>query len=274
MGRKCWSAALAFSSPCVGVRRLSLLAERGVYPSRDLLGYQTGSRTGTGDGCCFFLSHDASDSKHKKKQKHKARQVVWKVPKAVPGLGTSPRHWQEHLTRKLREPGFLQDERGPMFVHGCGPRYLHLCACGRYAAKDMEMRQGIVTEKRQALPGRSLSRTTSGFIFGVAEEYVKQLCTDFGSGELKGANNLVFENPRRMTRLWMRTDKAGTGSGLAGCIVQTIKNAVCQLSTHVGTATIRDEAVKRLLRYLVGNPLCNKMEGCTLDVPTAAGRCW
>ena len=51
-----------------------------------------------------------------------------------------------------------------------------------------------------------------------------------------------------------------------------IKNAVCQLSTHVGTATYRDEAnVKRMLRYLVGNPLCNKIEGCTLDVPVAAG---
>ena len=47
---------------------------------------------------------------------------------------------------------------------------------------------------------------------------------------------------------------------------------MCQLSTHVGTATNRNEAnVKRLLRYLVGNPLCNKYEGCKLDVPAAAG---
>ena len=34
-----------------------------------------------------------------------------------------------------------------------------------------------------------------------------------------------------------------------------IKNAVCQLSTHVGTATTRDDIdIKRLLRYLVGKP--------------------
>ena len=34
-----------------------------------------------------------------------------------------------------------------------------------------------------------------------------------------------------------------------------IKNAVCQLSTHVGTATTRDEIdIKRLLTYLVGKP--------------------
>ena len=51
-----------------------------------------------------------------------------------------------------------------------------------------------------------------------------------------------------------------------------IKNAVCQLSTHFGAATIRDEAnVKRVLRYLVGNPLRDTVEGCTLDVPAAAG---
>ena len=34
-----------------------------------------------------------------------------------------------------------------------------------------------------------------------------------------------------------------------------IKNAVCQLSTHVGTATTGDEInIKRWLRYLIGDP--------------------
>ena len=50
------------------------------------------------------------------------------------------------------------------------------------------------------------------------------------------------------------------------------KNAVCQLSTHVGTATARDESsVKRLLRCLVGNPVCNKVVGCKLNVSGIAG---
>ena len=30
-------------------------------------------------------------------------------------------------------------------------------------------------------------------LFGVADDDVKQLCTDFGSGELKGTNNLAVE---------------------------------------------------------------------------------
>ena len=51
-----------------------------------------------------------------------------------------------------------------------------------------------------------------------------------------------------------------------------IKNAVCQLSTHVGTATTRDEInIKRLLRYLIGNPACNMIVGCYLDYPCIAG---
>ena len=59
VARRCRSTALAFL-PFIGVRRLSLLAEGGVYLSRYLLGYHTVGRTGTGDGCCFFLNHDAS----------------------------------------------------------------------------------------------------------------------------------------------------------------------------------------------------------------------
>ena len=51
-----------------------------------------------------------------------------------------------------------------------------------------------------------------------------------------------------------------------------IKNADCQLSTHVGTATTHDEIhIQRLLRCLIGNPACNMIVGCNLDVPGIAG---
>ena len=41
------------------------------------------------------------------------RRVVWTVRKAMLGLRTSPRRWQEHLSGKLKEHGFVQDERDP-----------------------------------------------------------------------------------------------------------------------------------------------------------------
>ena len=46
------------------------------------------------------------------------RRVVWKVRKAMLGLRTSPRRWQEHLSGKLKEHGFIQDQRDPcLFVN-------------------------------------------------------------------------------------------------------------------------------------------------------------
>ena len=58
------------------------------------------------------------------------RRVVWKERKAMLGLGTSPRRWQEHLSGKLKERGFDQDERDPCLFVGVG--HLHWRACGRY----------------------------------------------------------------------------------------------------------------------------------------------
>ena len=41
------------------------------------------------------------------------RRVVWKMRKAMLGLRTSPRRLQEHLSGKLKEHGFVQDELDP-----------------------------------------------------------------------------------------------------------------------------------------------------------------
>ena len=44
------------------------------------------------------------------------RRVVWEVRKAALGLRTSPRHWQVHLSSKLKEHCFVQDERDPFLL--------------------------------------------------------------------------------------------------------------------------------------------------------------
>ena len=59
------------------------------------------------------------------------KRVVWRVRKAMLGLRTSPRRWQEHLSGKAKEHGIVQDERDPcLFVN---TEHLHWCACGRHA---------------------------------------------------------------------------------------------------------------------------------------------
>ena len=103
----------------------------------------------------------------------------------------------------------------------------------------------MVTEERQEFLGRLLSRTTKGFIFIVSEDCVKRWFSDFGFGGLKGANNLVFEKHHEDGTI-LNEDGQRCHTQMLGRLLwldrPDIKNAVCQLSTHVGTATNRDEA--------------------------------
>ena len=148
-------------------------------------------------------------------------------------------------------------------------------------AKDMAMHWGMVTDKPQEFLGRSLCRTPQSYTFGVSCKYVTQLCKDSCFGELKGSNTLSFEKPDDNHTI---LDESGQRRHrqLFGRLLwldrPDIKNAVCQLSTHVSTATTRGEInIKRLLRYLVGNPACNMIVvGCNLDVPgiTAHRKVW
>ena len=62
------------------------------------------------------------------------RRVVWRVRRATLGLRTSPRRWQEHLSGKLKEHGFVQGERDPCLFVNTELDILHWCACGRHAA--------------------------------------------------------------------------------------------------------------------------------------------
>ena len=138
----------------------------------------------------------------------------------------------------------------------------------------MTMRWGMVTDKLQEFLGCSLCRTQQGYTFGVSGDHVTKLCKDFGFGELKGSNTLSFEKPDDNDTI---LDESGQRRHrqLLGSLLwlgrPDIKNAICQLSTQVGTATTRDEInIKRLLGCLIGNPACNMIVGCNLDVPDNA----
>ena len=209
------------------------------------------------------------------------RRVVWKVRKAMLGLRTSPRNRQEHLSSKLKEHGFVQDEELDICigVHAddmlaVGPSELTKNLLQEHL-KDMTMRWGLVVDKPQEFLGRSLCRTPQGYTFGVSFDYVTKLCKDFGFGELKGSHTLSFEKPDDNDTILDESGQRRHRQLLGRSLWldrPDIKNAVCQLSTHVGTATTRDGInIKRLLRYLIGNPACNMIVGCNLDVPGIAG---
>ena len=217
------------------------------------------------------------------------RRVVWRVRKAMLVLRTSPRRWQEHLSGKLKEHGFVQDERDPcLFVNAeldicIGVHVDDMLASEltknllQELSKDMTMRWGMVTDKPQEFLGRSLCRTQQGYTFAVSSDHVTKLCKVFGFGELKGSNALNFEKPDDNDTILDESGQRRHRQLLCRLLWldrPDIKNAVCQLSTHVGTTTTRDEInIERLLRYLIGNPApaCNMIVGCNLDVPGVAG---
>ena len=169
------------------------------------------------------------------------RRVVWKVREAMLGLRTSPRRWQEHLSNKLKEHGFLQDERDPCLfsnavldicfaVHvddmwAVGPSESTKKMWDKFAS-DMAMRWGMVTDNLQEFLGCSLCRTPRGYEFGASRDYVTQMCKDFGFGQLKGATHSILRKPMRIIQCWMILVNVVTDSclvGYSGWIVQTLK---------------------------------------------------
>ena len=159
------------------------------------------------------------------------RRVVWKVRKAMLGLRTSPRRWQEHLSSKLKEHGFAQDERDPCFANTeldicIGVHVDDMLAVGpseltknllQELAKDIAMHWGMVTDKPQEFLGRSLCRRPQSYMSGVSCDYVTKLCKDFDFGEHKGSNILSFSrNQTTKTLSWTNLDNDVTDSCLGG----------------------------------------------------------
>ena len=149
------------------------------------------------------------------------RRVMWKVRNSMLGLRTSPKRLQEHLSSKLKERGFIQDEGDPCLfanteldicigVHvddtpAVGPSELTKNLL-QELSKDTTMRWCMVTDKPQEFLGRSLCLTPQGYTFGVSCDYVTKLCKAFGFGDLKGSNTLSFEKPDDNDTL---TDESG-----------------------------------------------------------------
>ena len=115
---------------------------------------------------------------------------VERVRTTMLGLRTSPRRLQEQLSGKLKEHGFVQDERDPCLFANTeldiciGVHVDDMLAIGpsdltknllQELSKDMTMRWGMVTDKPQEFLGRSLYRTPQGYTFGVSCDYVTKL---------------------------------------------------------------------------------------------------
>ena len=129
------------------------------------------------------------------------------VRKAMLGLRTSPRRCQEHLSVKLKEHGFVQDERDPcLFVNTeldicIGLHVDDMLAVApseltrnllQELSKDMTMRWSMVTDKPQEFLGRSLCRTPQGYTFGVSSDYVTKVVQRLWFWRTQGIQHTQF----------------------------------------------------------------------------------
>ena len=95
------------------------------------------------------------------------RRMDWRVRKAMLCPRTSPRRWQEKLSGKLQEHGFVQDERDPCLFANTeldiciGVHVDDMLAVGpseltknllQELSKDMTIRWSMVTDKPQRVP--------------------------------------------------------------------------------------------------------------------------
>ena len=103
----------------------------------------------------------------------------------------------------------------------------------------------MVTGKPQEFLGRSLCRTPPGYTFGVSCDSVTKLCKDLGFWRTQGIQHTQFrETLTTMTLSWTNLDQRRHRQLLGRLLWldrPDIKIAVCQLSTHVGTPTTREE---------------------------------
>ena len=155
------------------------------------------------------------------------RRVVWKVRKVRLGVRTSPRRWQEHLSRKLKEHGFVQDERDPCLFANTeldiciGAHVDDMLAVSpseltqnllQELAKDMAMRWCMVTDKPREFLGRSLCRTPQGYTFGVSCDYVTNCAKTLVLANSRDPTHSVSRNLMKMTLSWTNLDNDVTDS--------------------------------------------------------------
>ena len=219
------------------------------------------------------------------------RRVVWKVRKALLGLRTSPRRWQEHPSSKLKEHVYIQDERALcLFANAelnicIGVHVGDMLAVGpneftknllQELAKDMALRWSTVTDNPEEFRCRALCRTPQGYKFVVSCDCVTQLCKDVGFDELKGSNTLSFEKITDNDTILDESGQRRHSQSLARLLWldrPDIKKRSLSIAplTSAQLPLVMKLNIKRLLRYLIGNPACNTIVGCNLDVPEIAG---
>ena len=181
------------------------------------------------------------------------RRVVWRVRKAMLGLKTSPRRKQEHLSGMA----LFKTSAIRVCLWTLNWTMTLVCmwtTCWRSVPMNWQRICCKNSEKTwQCVGAWWLTNLKSSLVvlcaghrkmtrFG-SRVIMWQNCAKTGFGELKGSNTLNFEKPDKNDTILNESGQR-CHRQLLGRLLwldrPDIKNAVCQLPTHVGTTTTRE----------------------------------
>ena len=214
----------------------------------------------------------------------KKPKQCWEVKKALYGLRSAPRRWQDHLTAKLEGIGLTRNKLDECFL------------CGQDVALSYHVDDILLTGTRDAVArilrelnaafkikhksvdesgvrflGRALKwcPVTKCSSFSVGHEYVEELAYDFGLESLKPVSKLKM-NSREESSPILCDGEQRRYRQMVGRMLWVdrpdVRCAVTKLATRCGNATEGEmKNMINVLRYLRGTPVEHVVAGMVLE---------
>ena len=210
---------------------------------------------------------------------------MWKLRKALYGLRSSPKRWQEHFMKLVLKLGFAVHPQDPCVcvrktkdcvVIVCyhvddllvvGPR-ADVEQVFKELGQNLNLTYGKVKEKATYL-GRRLEMKLGEIVFGVDSKYVDGILEDNGLQDLKGSTELKWEKAKDDEEELGNLQQAQLRS-LVGQLMwidrSDTRKAIGKLATRLGHARETDQRnAIHVLRFLKGAPRVMTVKG--IDFP-------
>ena len=195
------------------------------------------------------------------------KKVIWKLRKALYGLRTSPKRWQEHFGEILTEMGFVTHPHDAcVYIMVCCHaddllvvgRRSHVIGLFEELKKKVDVTYAEVTGNTTYL-GRRLEVRRDEVIFGVDPKYVQNIMDEMGLKDLKGVTELKWEKDKGEQDQELEAMGQAEYRSLVGQLMwidrTDSRKAIGKLATKLGHATALDRrSAVHVLRYLKGVP--------------------
>ena len=216
------------------------------------------------------------------------KKVMWKLKRALYGLRSAPRRWQEHFEELLQSHG-MEQSKIDTCMWAAKDKKLVLCyhvddvlvtgtecavkSLTAHLQQKVEMKSHLVGSEWTRFLGRRLRRSGVSIDFGVGSDYLEELLGDFGYTTIKPVRNLTWcADAEGQEEL--QPDGQSLFRRILGRLLwmdrPDVTVALLRLAGRVNHATEQDfRNIVRVLRYLRGNPMVACVKEVVVDKPAA-----